>query len=172
MSDGDRIEVDILVEAGPWSALPEADDLIARAVLAACRGAAEDYEIELEGAEVAVKLTDDAAIRLLNRDWRGKDSATNVLSFPTPEVARMAGAPHLGDIAIAYETLEREAAGEGKPLADHLAHLAVHGTLHLLGYDHEVPEEAEEMEAMERRVLATLGVPDPYAETEPVHEEH
>ncbi|QFR34072.1 rRNA maturation RNase YbeY [Ancylobacter sp. TS-1] len=169
MSDGgSTVEVDVLVEAGPWAGIPDADGLVRRAVLAACAGALSEYEIDIEGAEIAVKLADDDAIRALNRDWRGKDYATNVLSFPTPEVARAGGDPHLGDIAIAYETLEREAREEGKPFADHLAHLAVHGTLHLLGYDHEVAEEAEEMEAMERRVLAGLGVPDPYSETEPV----
>ncbi|TCK30034.1 putative rRNA maturation factor [Ancylobacter aquaticus] len=168
MSEAPRIEVDVLVEAEPWSSLAGAEDLVTRAVLAACAGALSDYEIDMDGAEIAVKLTDDATIRALNRDWRGKDYATNVLSFPTPEVARAGGDPHLGDIAIAYETLAREAQAEGKPLADHLAHLAIHGTLHLLGYDHEVAEEAEEMEAMERRVLAELAIADPYADTEPV----
>ncbi|MGA0561852.1 rRNA maturation RNase YbeY [Ancylobacter sp. VNQ12] len=172
MSDDSTIEVDVLVEADLWSAIPEAGELVTRAVLAACAGALSEYEIDIDGAEIAVKLTDDGAIRTLNRDWRGKDYATNVLSFPTPEMARAGGDPHLGDIAIAFETLEREALAEGKPLADHLAHLAVHGTLHLLGYDHEVTEEAEEMEAMERLVLAGLGVPDPYAETEPVQQTH
>ncbi|MDQ0511020.1 rRNA maturation RNase YbeY [Ancylobacter amanitiformis] len=167
---GFALEVDVLVEAGAWSAIPEAAGLVARAVIAACEGASADYELDLDGAEIAVKLTDDAAIRALNRDWRGKDTATNVLSFPTPEVAREGGDPHFGDIAIAFETLEREAAGEGKPLADHLVHLAVHGTLHLVGYDHETTEEAEEMEAMERHVLASLGIPDPYADTEPVQQ--
>ncbi|GLK71933.1 rRNA maturation RNase YbeY [Ancylobacter dichloromethanicus] len=166
---GPRIEVDVLVEADRWSTLPGAVDLVAQAVRAACAGALTEYEIDIDGAEIAVKLTDDDAIRALNRDWRGKDSATNVLSFPTPDVARAGGDPHLGDIAIAYETLAREAEAEGKPLADHLAHLAVHGTLHLLGYDHEAVDDAEEMEAMERRVLAGLAIPDPYAETEPVH---
>lgn len=172
MSDDTTIEVDVLVEADLWSAIPEAAELVTRAVLAACAGALSEYEIDIDGHEIAVKLTDDGAIRALNRDWRGKDYATNVLSFPTPEMARAGGDPHLGDIAIAFETLEREALAEGKPLADHLAHLAVHGTLHLLGYDHEVAEEAEEMEAMERLVLAGLGVPDPYAETEPVQQTH
>lgn len=169
MSTAPQIEVDVLVEAGPWAALDGAEALVVRAVNAACAGALSEYEIDIDGAEIAVKLTDDAAVRALNRDWRGKDYATNVLSFPTPEVARAGGDPHLGDIAIAYETLAREAEAEGKSVADHLAHLAVHGTLHLLGYDHEVAEEAEEMEAMERRVLAGLAVADPYAETEPVH---
>jgi len=172
MTDDSAIEVDVLVEADSWSVLPEADALVTRAVIAACAGALEEYELDIDGAEIAVKLTGDQAIRMLNRDWRGKDAATNVLSFPTPEMARAGGDPHLGDIAIAFETLEREAAAEGKPLADHLAHLAVHGTLHLLGYDHEVAEEAEEMEAMERRILAGLGVPDPYTDTEPVQQPH
>jgi probable rRNA maturation factor len=168
MSEAPRIEVDVLVEAAPWASLADAEALVVRAVNAACAGALTEYEIDVDGAEIAVKLTDDATIRALNRAWRGKDYATNVLSFPTPEVARAGGDPHLGDIAIAYETLAREAEAEGKPLADHLAHLAVHGTLHLLGYDHEVAEEAEEMEAMERRVLADLAIADPYADTEPV----
>ncbi|MDF2617867.1 MAG: hypothetical protein K0S00_526 [Xanthobacteraceae bacterium] len=170
MSDDSRIEVDVLVEADAWSGFPGAAGLVTRAVDAACVGASSEYELDIDGAEIAVKLTDDASIRALNRDWRGKDTATNVLSFPTPEMARAGGDPHLGDIAIAYETLAREAEAEGKPFADHLAHLAVHGTLHLLGYDHEVAEDAEEMEAMERSVLAGLGVPDPYSETEPVHQ--
>lgn len=165
MSDGSTIEVDVLVGADAWSALPAAAELIEVAVIAACRTAGGDLPEEVE---IAVMLTDDAGIRALNRDWRGKDKATNVLSFPSPAVARAGGDPHLGDIAIAFETLEREAASESKPLADHLVHLAVHGTLHLLGHDHEEAGDAEAMEALERTVLAGLGVPDPYAETDPV----
>ncbi len=164
------IEVDVLVEAPAWEACPQAAALVDAAVRAACAGALDAYELDIDGAEIAVKLTDDASIRALNRDWRGKDYATNVLSFPTPEMARAGGDPHLGDIAIAVETLTREAAEEGKPFAHHLQHLAVHGTLHLLGFDHEVAEDAEEMEAMEREVLASLGVPDPYLDTEPVQQ--
>lgn len=168
MSDGSTIEIDVAVEAFSWEAVPGAADLVTKAVIAACEGASTEYELDIDGAEIAVMLTDDDGIRTLNRDWRGKDKPTNVLSFPTPETARSGGDPHLGDIAIAYQTVEREALSEEKSFANHLTHLAVHGTLHLLGYDHETPEEAEEMEAMERTVLATLGVPDPYAETEPV----
>ncbi|MCK0198018.1 rRNA maturation RNase YbeY [Ancylobacter sp. 6x-1] len=165
MSDGSLIEVDVLVEADLWSTFPPAEDLVVQAVIAACRTAAADLP---DGTEIAVMLTDDEGIRALNRDWRGKDKATNVLSFPTPEIARQGGDPHLGDIAIAYETLAREAEEEGKPLAHHLLHLAVHGTLHLIGHDHEDGEEAEGMEALERVILAALDVPDPYAETEPL----
>ncbi len=165
MSDGRPIEVDVLVEADAWSALPEAVDLVVRAVTAVC---AREAAALSAGAEIAVMLTDDDSIRTLNRDWRGKDKATNVLSFPSPDMAREGGDPHLGDIAIAYETLEREAADEGKAVAHHLVHLAVHGTLHLIGHDHEDGTEAEAMEALERAILAELGVPDPYAETEPL----
>src|SRR5262249_21166672 len=112
----------------------------------------------------------DRAIGTLNARWRGHDKATNVLSFPTPAPARgtvraqRGHTYHLGDIVIAYETLAREARAEGKPFDHHLAHLALHGFLHLLGYDHESHGEAEAMERQERRILARLGVPDPYVE--------
>nr|WP_201751924.1 rRNA maturation RNase YbeY [Microvirga arsenatis] len=112
--------------------------------------------------EASVMLTDDARIRELNRTWRGKDKPTNVLSFPAPEQPGAAGPRHLGDIALAYETLVRESEEESKELAHHFAHLIVHGILHLLGYDHEVEEEAEEMEGLEVKALAALGIADPY----------
>jgi len=114
-----------------------------------------------------VILTSDRAIRTLNRRWRGRDKSTNVLSFPAPSARKKPwrGAPrHLGDIVLAYETVAREARAEGKPLDHHLAHLALHGFLHLLGYDHESHGQAEAMERRERRILARLGVPDPYAD--------
>ena len=114
-------------------------------------------------------LTDDAAVRALNAQWRGKDRPTNVLSFPaaTPdEIARArAGGPPLllGDVVLALETCRREAAEQGKPLADHVAHLVVHGVLHLLGHDHEDDAEADRMERLETAILAELGIADPYA---------
>ena len=170
MNDRSPIEVDVLVAAGPWPEHAGAVHLVTRALRAAHAGALEAYDLGFEDGQVAVMLTDDAGIRTLNREWRAKDKATNVLSFPTPQVTREAGEPHLGDIAIAYETVAREAAAEDKRFDDHLTHLAVHGMLHLLGFDHETPDEAEEMEAMERQVLAGLGIADPYAETDPVHQ--
>ena len=115
-----------------------------------------------EGAELCVHLADDAHIRTLNARWRGLDKPTNVLSFPAAEPAQLAQARLLGDIVLAYETVAREAADEGKPLADHYRHLVVHGFLHLLGFDHETDVEAQAMEAMETRILARLGVADPY----------
>lgn len=170
MSAGGPVSVEVLVTAGPWAERNAAAELVMRAVEAAFATATQHYDLGIAGGEVAVMFTDDAGIRDLNRDWRSKDKATNVLSFPTPAVAREAGEPHLGDIAIAYETVAREAEAEEKRFDDHLVHLAVHGMLHLLGFDHETMEEAEEMEEMERLILAGLGIADPYAETEPVHQ--
>ena len=108
--------------------------------------------------EVDILLTSDDAVRELNARFRGRDGATNVLSFPAPPTA----GHHLGDIALAYGVCAHEAEVQGKPLAHHLSHLVVHGVLHLLGYDHEAAAEAEAMEAMERAILARLGVGDPY----------
>lgn len=110
----------------------------------------------IAAAEIGVVLADNAAVQALNKRWRGKDAPTNVLSFAT-------GEPHLlGDIVLAVETVAREAAEQGKPLAHHLRHLVIHGVLHLLGYDHEHPRDATRMENRERRILATFGIPDPY----------
>lgn len=135
--------------------------------------AGADRCVALAGAtgpvEIAITLSDDAEVQVLNRDWRGKDKPTNVLSFPGLEGA-MAGllppdAPRpLGDLILAYETCAREAEEQGKSLADHARHLVVHGVLHLLGYDHETDAEAEEMEALETTILAGLGIADPYRE--------
>ncbi|QFU14927.1 rRNA maturation RNase YbeY [Microvirga thermotolerans] len=157
------IAVETVIEAGDWSALPGAEALAQRAAEAAVAAAETDgADVAGEALEASVMLTDDAAIRELNREWRGKDKPTNVLSFPAPEQPGIEGPRHLGDIALAYETLVREAEEESKTLADHFAHLIVHGVLHLLGYDHEVEEEAEAMEALEVKALATLGIADPY----------
>ena len=119
--------------------------------------------------EVSVVLADDALVRRLNRQWRRIDAATNVLSFPSLDEELPPKAPFLlGDVVLAYETVSREAQEQGKDIADHLRHLVVHGILHLLGYDHDEPGEAEQMEALETQVLARLGVADPYAERQAV----
>ena len=118
---------------------------------------------DASASELSLVFTDDKAIRALNAQWRAQDKATNVLSFPAFDMAPGYPVPPvLGDIVIAHETVEREAALEMKPFDHHLTHLVVHGFLHLLGYDHEIDEEAEEMEALETRILASLGVDDPY----------
>lgn len=147
-----------MIEAGDWSRLEGAEALAQRAAEAAV-AAAEETD---EDFAVSVMLTDDARIRELNRTWRSKDKPTNVLSFPAPDQPGAEGPRHLGDIALAYETLVRESEEESKTLADHFAHLVVHGILHLLGYDHEDEDEAEDMEALEVKALATLGIADPY----------
>lgn len=113
--------------------------------------------------EVAIALADDAAIRTLNRDFRNKDAATNVLSFPQyDDVAAMMPPASLGDIMLAFETMQREAMEQKKSLRDHTAHLLLHGFLHLFGYDHMTEREAQEMEALETKILAAHGVADPY----------
>ena len=157
---------EVLVVAECWQAEPDAEAVIQRAVAAAAQMVdANDGE-----AELAIMLTDDAGIRTLNLNWRGIDKPTNVLSFPALPPTGAGGpddAPRmLGDIAIAYETTRREADDEQKPFDHHLSHLAVHGFLHLMGYDHEKDDEAETMETLEQEILAQLGIPDPYAERE------
>jgi probable rRNA maturation factor len=146
--------VDVLVESGRWNRAGEAKTLLRRAVKAAAA------ELSTGGIELAIILTDDSAIRLLNRQWRGIDKATNVLSFPTEDV--LGNPPLIGDIVLAYETIAREARGENKPFAHHLAHLAVHGFLHLLGYDHQRNRDADAMEEIERKILRRLAIADPY----------
>jgi probable rRNA maturation factor len=157
---------EVLVTAESWRAEPDAEATILRAIAAA----AESVDADVGGAELAVMLTDDAGIQTLNTNWRGIEKPTNVLSFPALQPTAPSGdddAPRmLGDIAIAYETLRREADEEGKPFDHHLSHLAVHGFLHLIGYDHETDDEAEAMEALEQEILAQLGIPDPYADRE------
>ena len=157
---------EVLVVAECWQNEPDAEAVIQRAIAAA----AGSVDADVGDAELAVMLTDDPGIRTLNSNWRGIDKPTNVLSFPAlqGEGARKPGdAPRmLGDIAIAYETTRREADAEGKPFEHHLSHLAIHGFLHLIGYDHENDAGAEEMEALETEILEQLGIPDPYADRE------
>lgn len=149
MSD---LSVDVLVEDETWAVLvPDAESLIARVLTHAAKA-------EAVTGEVVVLLTDNPAIQDLNARFRGKDRPTNVLSFPVPEGA----GPALGDIALASGVLAREAQEQAKPVAVHLAHLALHGFLHLLGYDHQTEAEAGMMEALETKLLAELGYPDPY----------
>ena len=161
---------EVLVAADCWQGEADAEAIVHRAIAAA----AAAVEADTGGAELAVMLTDDAGIRTLNRNWRGIDKPTNVLSFPAlaPERAPAAGdAPRmLGDIAIAFETTRAEAEAERKPFDHHLSHLAVHGFLHLIGYDHETDHDAEVMEGLERAILARLGIPDPYAHDDQVND--
>jgi probable rRNA maturation factor len=146
--------IDLEIEDAAWTAaLPDAEAL--------ARAAAQ-ATLDAEGAGeegLSLLLTNDLAVQALNARFRGQDKSTNVLSFPAPtNIERF-----LGDVALAFETCEREADEQGKPLANHLQHLVAHGVLHLLGYDHMTDAEADAMEGLERQVLDGLGVPDPYA---------
>jgi probable rRNA maturation factor len=157
---------EVLVVADCWQTEPDAEAVIHRAINAAAEIAGAD----VGDAELAVMLTDGSGIRTLNSNWRGIDKPTNVLSFPALQptgTATPSDMPRmLGDIAIAYQTTRQEADDEQKPFDHHLSHLAVHGFLHLIGYDHENDDDAEAMEGLEQEILAHLGIPDPYADRE------
>jgi len=150
--------IDVAVASAAWRRhLPGVGRLCRDTARTALAGA------RLGHAELGVVLTNDNEIRELNRRWRGKDAPTNVLSFASGAARAAPAAPLLlGDVVLAFETVRREAAAQGKPLADHVRHLIVHGILHLRGHDHEKSREAARMEAMEVVILARLGVPDPY----------
>jgi probable rRNA maturation factor len=155
-----RVALDISVPSGLWRSLPRARALARETIAAAI---AESGFEGGEGAEVSLCLADDTQLRALNLRWRGVDKPTNVLSFPAAPPGRRAESMTLGDIAVAYETLAREASELGVLLADHYRHLVAHGFLHLIGYDHETVREAERMEALETRIMVRLGAADPYA---------
>lgn len=162
--------LDIVIEDARWDALGLAA-LAEPAVLAACA----EIGLGVEGFSLCLMGCDDARIAVLNGDFRGKAAATNVLSWPSeergaelgcvpelPEAGEADEPEHLGDIAIAYDTCAAEAAAAGKAMGDHVQHLVVHGFLHLLGYDHIEDADATVMEATEVRILARLGLSDPY----------
>lgn len=166
------IDLDILlsVEEGAWPSEEKLQDHAERVLKTAADFLAqhEKQPFPREAPEVSLVFTDDAAIRVINAEWREIDKPTNVLSFPAfPLQPGAMPGPMLGDIVIAQETVEREAEALGKPFDDHLTHLLVHGFLHLFGYDHMNDAEAEIMESLERRILAELGLSDPYAGQEP-----
>lgn len=156
------MDIDIRFEAGSWDERSY-NELANGAIKAALKAAPYPFN---EG-EVSLVFADDAFVQVLNRDYRGKDKPTNVLSFPQlePEEIKALEAQDyapLGDIILAYETLEREAVEQDKPIKEHCTHLIIHGLLHLLGYDHIEDEEAEEMEALEIKILSGLNIKNPY----------
>lgn len=154
--------IEVAVEAEAWrTAVTDPERICRRAVAAVLAWEAKGT------VEVSVLLADDLTVTRLNREYRGKDRSTNVLSFPAdaPILSGMRGPRLLGDVVVALETTAREAAETSSPMADHLTHLVVHGTLHLLGFDHEADDEAERMEAREVELLAKLGISDPYSAT-------
>lgn len=149
-------KVDVQVSYGlPKKGLPKETDFLAWATAAVGK--------LRPAAEVSLRVVDEAEGRELNRQYRHKDYATNVLSFPA-DLPPALGLPLLGDVILCAPVVAREAAAQGKPLADHYAHLAVHGVLHLLGYDHETISDARTMEGLEVQILESMGISDPYAE--------
>jgi probable rRNA maturation factor len=143
-------------QAGDWGAL----SAVTEAAKAAA--AAVGAELEITRSEACIALSSDAKVAQLNATYRGKPQPTNVLSFPAQRPAAAGHARVLGDVVLAAETVSREAAALGLPLTSHQQHLVVHGLLHLLGYDHQTDEEAEAMETLEIRILARLGIANPY----------
>jgi len=143
------LAVDVLVKSPLWDGH---EDILVNAI-------AEAAAREKKTGAVSLLLGDDATVARLNKQFRGKDGSTNVLSFPAP----FGTLDFLGDIALAAETIVEEAQFQGKPFEHHAAHLAVHGFLHLLGYDHAKESDAQQMEMREREILASIGIPDPYA---------
>ena len=160
------ITLEIVTEGGGWAGEPDLPDLVRRAASAAVAAAPMEPSSAEQGGPLAATLllADDAAMRELNRAWRGQDKATNVLSFPSAAPSVPGEPRELGDVALAFETVAREAAQEGKSFAHHAAHLVVHGVLHLLGHDHGDDREADAMEGTEVAALASLGIADPYRE--------
>jgi len=167
-----RITISVDVPAAGWRrAIPGIDATVREVATAALRAGAGDFAAP-EGIELSVVLADDAVVRALNRDYRGRDAPTNVLAFPqsdAPGELSPEGPVLLGDVVLALETVRREAVAQGKSAIDHASHLVVHGILHLLGFDHHVDADAADMERREIAILAGLGIADPYAgDTAPV----
>jgi len=156
----DGFQIDLSIEAGDWDE-PVLIVLAERAIAAAF--AVADLDV-LDNTEVSLLFTDDASIRKLNAEWREKDKPTNVLSFPGSDPQGDVYGPLLGDIVFAQETVVREADEMGIEFSDHLSHLIVHGLLHLFDYDHQENDEAELMESLEKAILASIGIDDPYAD--------
>ena len=162
-----ELDIQISVEDGAWPAEDVLEELAGRVLSSAGLYLAthEKQPFPTEAPEVSLVFTSDAAIRQINAEWRNQDKPTNVLSFPAfPLAPGGKPGPMLGDIVLAAETIAREAADLGKPFDAHLTHLLVHGFLHLFGYDHMETDEAEKMEGLETRILAELGLSDPYGD--------
>ena len=171
MSVNPSVSLAIAVEAGEWGDVEATEALAEAALAAAVRDLAdrEGQPFPEDPPEVSLVLADDAMMADINSQWRNQPKPTNVLSFPAfPLVPGGEPGPMLGDIILARETIEREAADLGKPVDEHITHLIVHGFLHLFGYDHIENSDAEKMEAIETRILTSLDLSDPYGDTEPV----
>ena len=166
-----KLDIQIAIEAEGWAQEAELESLAGKVLEAAAEYLRSEGKQPFPAMPIEVSLvfSSDEQVRAVNAEWRGQDKPTNVLSFPAfPLVPGGKPGPMLGDIIIARETVEREAGDLEKSFTDHLTHLMVHGFLHLFGYDHMDGDEAERMESLETRILAALGLSDPYAGQDPV----
>jgi len=167
------LDISFSLEAGDWeAAVTDVEQLVEAAARAAFEAAERPEILGDAPAEMSLVLADDALVQALNRDYRDKDKPTNVLSFALLDdlddtddaLARDEGMPILiGDVILAFETVQREAREQGKSIKDHLTHLVIHGVLHLLGYDHQSDPDADRMERLETSILARMGIADPYS---------
>lgn len=157
MSEPSKVSVGVVIEDHAWSTQGVSNELVENAVLALWRSISTDAAL----VELTVLLANNRRVQALNAQFRGKDKATNVLSFPSGDDE------YIGDVALALETVVQEAAEAGVSLNDHVTHLVIHGTLHLLGHDHENDDDAEEMEKIEVSVLKDLGIANPYLASVP-----
>ncbi len=157
------VALEISIEADGWNRITNIEQLCSHAIEHA-KNLAEPKP--LSGAELSVMLTSDAEVRALNKKWRGQDKTTNILSFPAVPANKIARSPILGDLALGYETVAAEAENENKTFEHHMMHLVIHGFLHILGYDHGNEAEATIMETLETRILAKMGISDPYADSD------
>ena len=171
MTNAPAVSLAVAVEAGQWGDVETIEALAETALAAAANDLAlcEHQPFPADPPEVSLVLADGAMMADINGQWRNQPKPTNVLSFPAfPVVPGGLPGPMLGDIILARETIDREARELGKPVDEHLAHLIVHGFLHLFGYDHVENNDAAKMEAIETRILTSLGLSDPYGDTGPV----
>ncbi|MDF1610224.1 rRNA maturation RNase YbeY [Hoeflea sp. YIM 152468] len=171
MRDRPAVSLAVSLEAGQWGDVTRTEALAASVLAAAAQDLAqhEAQPFPEDPPEVSLVLADDAMMAEINNQWRDQPKPTNVLSFPACVLAPGGQpGPMLGDIILARETIEREAIELNKPVDEHVSHLIVHGFLHLFGYDHNENKDAEQMETIETRILISLGLSDPYGDTEPV----
>ena len=163
------VNIEIQIDEDGWTSLDKVEDLCKIAVQRACIETKQKF---MQGAELCILLTNDTEICKLNKQWRGLDKPTNVLSFPAVSPEKLAKSPMLGDIALGFQTVEKEAINDQKTIENHLTHLIIHGFLHILGYDHEIDEDATIMEALEIRILENLNIANPYADCDLLSMKH
>jgi probable rRNA maturation factor len=161
------VQIDVAIQDPAWEEMPGIQSLVLTTVRTALQYATKPAEITDKNLEISILLANDDLIHILNREYRGKDNPTNILTFAAMDSGEEPMGPNtvsLGDVILSYQTIDREAREQGRFLQDHVTHLVVHGTLHLLGYDHIDDNEANNMESLEIRILEKLGVQNPYTQ--------